>query len=157
MVYDAAMIARRLALLGVTLALACHQPPPGKVEIVAAPSDGDVAAQVRSELQRAQRENRQLLVYVGATWCDPCRRFHAAAAAGQLDATFPRLRLLEFDSDRDNERLASANYVSQFIPLFALPGPDGRGSGRQVEGSAKGGDAVGGMVPRLSALLAPAR
>jgi hypothetical protein len=58
-----------------------------------------------------------------------------------------------FDADRDGERLASAGYVSQLIPLFALPGPDGRASGKQVEGGIKGVGAVGNIAPRLKKMM----
>jgi hypothetical protein len=94
-------------------------------------------------------------VYVGAGWCEPCRRFHAAAAEHKLDADFPTLRLLEFDADRDGGRLQAAGYVSRLIPLFVRPAADGRSSGRQIEGSVKGDRAVGEIVPRLRALLTP--
>ncbi len=124
------------------------------VEFVAAP-EGDVAALVLREMDKAKREGKRVLVYEGATWCEPCRRFHEAAAAGRLDAELSTLRLLEFDADRDNERLAVAGYVSRFIPMFALPKPDGNFSGRLIEGSVKGDGAVDEMVPRLRGLLAP--
>jgi len=39
--------------------------------------------------------------------------------------------------------------------MFAKPGPDGRGTGRQIEGSVKGDGAVNEIVPRLRSLLAP--
>jgi hypothetical protein len=130
-------------------------PPPGpnRVEWVHAPPAGEVAQIVAAEQARAQGDRRQLLVYVGATWCEPCQRFHQAADAGKLDGAFGRLRLLEFDSDRDGERLTRAGYVSQMIPLFAAPGPGGRASGRQISGSIKGDGAVTEIVPRLASLL----
>jgi thiol-disulfide isomerase/thioredoxin len=155
---------RVLVVVAVGLAvIGCGTPtPPGKggaagkgVQIAAAAHEGEAAAVVAGELQKAKREGRQLLVYVGATWCEPCRRFHQAAAEHKLDAAFPTLRLLEFDSDRDGERLAAAGYVSQLIPLFARPRDDGRASGRQIEGSVKGDGAVGAIVPRLRSLLGP--
>lgn len=124
------------------------------VETIAAPADGDVQEIVRQELVRAKGEGRRLLVYVGATWCEPCQRFHDAAKAGQLDGAFPGLRLLEFDLDRDQDRLKKAGYSSRMIPLFALPRADGTGSGEQIEGSIKGPRAVDQITPRLRALLA---
>jgi hypothetical protein len=136
------------------LALLACQPAPRKLEWVAAP-EGEVAPLVKQELWRAQKERRQLLVYVGAPWCEPCRRFHEAASGGQLDAQFPALRLLEFDHDRDDERLRAAGYASRLIPLFAAPAADGRASGRQIEGSIKGQGAVAQITPRLAALLSP--
>jgi len=139
-----------VALLG---AGSCGVTEAKRVEIVAAPPTGDVAGLVRAELARAAHDQRSLLVYVGATWCEPCRRFHEAAKAGKLDKLFPELRLYELDADRDAERLATAGYASHFIPLFARPGPDGRASGKQIEGSVKGDGAVGEIAPRLRALL----
>ena len=108
---------------------------------------------VLRELERAKTDGRDLLVYVGATWCEPCQRFHDAALAGKLDQAFPTLRLIEFDLDRDRERLKLGGYASKMIPLFALPREDGRGSGETIEGSVKGPGAVGDITPRLSGLL----
>src|SRR5262245_26891056 len=92
------------------------------VEIVAvAPGASDGSEIIRREMDRAAKENRKLLVYVGAPWCEPCRRFHDAASAGALDSTFPGLRLLEFDRDRDEQLLQQAGCATDMIPLFARP------------------------------------
>lgn len=132
-------------------------PPQAKralpVDLVPAPPDGNVQEIVQRELARARGDGRRLLVYVGASWCEPCQRFHQAARAGQVDALFPGLRLLEFDLDRDRDRLATAGYASKMIPLFALPRLDGAASGEQIEGSIKGAGAVDQIAPRLQALL----
>jgi hypothetical protein len=124
----------------------------GGVRSVHAP-DGDVAALVRGERTKAIEGRRQLVVYVGAAWCEPCQRFHHAAELGELDATFPTLTLLEFDNDKDHERLAKAGYVSEYIPLFALPKEDGTSSGKQVEGGIKGEGAVGFVTTKLKEFL----
>ena len=126
--------------------------PNAGVRSVRAP-DGDVASLVRSERAKAVEGGRQLVVYVGAVWCEPCQRFHHAVDLGQLDTTFPSLTLLDFDNDRDHERLAKAGYVSQYIPLFALPKEDGTASGKQVEGGIKGEGAVGFVTTKLKAFL----
>lgn len=144
---------RALALIAL-LAAGCGVEKPRGVEMVPAPP-GDVPTLVKMELARAARDHRQLLVYLGATWCEPCRRFHQAAAEHKLDRDFPSLRLLEFDDDRDAARLAMAGYSGHYIPMFAKPGADGRGTGRQIEGSVKGDGAVNEIVPRLRSLLGP--
>jgi len=136
------------------------RPSPGSAARVAhvqlqdAPTSGDVDAVVRDALAKTSAEKRHLVVYVGATWCEPCQRFHEAAAKGDLDATFPDLDILVFDLDRDGERLAAAGYVSKYIPLFALPKVDGTSSGKQVEGGIKGEGAVAFITPKLQSLLA---
>jgi thiol-disulfide isomerase/thioredoxin len=127
--------------------------PQGRVEIFEAPDEADTAAVVRRELERAKADGRRLLVYVGATWCEPCERFHNAAKAGELDAAFPGLRLIEFDLDRDRDRLKKAGYGSKMIPLFAIPREDGTGSGAQIEGGFKGDGAVADLTTRLLRFL----
>ncbi len=139
-------------------------PAPGESPLVLAPRDGirwepaaagvsDAAVPVRAAREAARAEGRTLLVYVGATWCEPCQRFHHAVEQGELDAAFPRLSILGFDADRDAQALASAGYKSRLIPLFAIPLDDGRASGKQIEGSVKGEAAVSEITPRLQALL----
>ena len=94
------------------------------------------------------------IVYVGATWCEPCQRFHAALQSGALDAQLPGVRFIEYDLDRSKAELADAGYVSRLIPLFALPEADGRCSARKLEGSIKGESAVeSNILPRLATLL----
>ena len=132
-------------------------PAASHVEILAGPADGDLKAAVQGEVTKARADGRDLLVYVGAIWCEPCQRFHKAALAGELDKVFPTLRLVEFDLDRDRERLDQAGYRSKMIPLFAVPRADGTGSGQQIEGSIKGPGAVDEITPKLRSLLERAR
>ncbi|MGO8996768.1 MAG: thioredoxin family protein [Polyangiaceae bacterium] len=113
----------------------------------------DASPVIRHALAKEQASGRTLLVYVGASWCEPCQRFHHAVEQGELDAAFPRLSVLAFDADHDSEALASAGYFSRLIPLFAVPRSDGHSSGKQIEGSVKGEAAVGEITPRLRALL----
>lgn len=141
---------------------------PSRDELAASPSDatarlvfveadeGDVSTQVAALVARARAEGRAPLVYVGATWCEPCQYFHAAALRGELDAELPPLLLLEFDRDRDGERLDAAGYSSRMIPLFVVPGEDGRPSDGRIEGSIHGPGSPAQIVPRLRAILAPA-
>jgi len=128
--------------------------PSGHVEIVAGPAEGDVAGWVERTQADLAARGRTAVVYEGATWCEPCRRFHEAALAGKLDAAFPTLTLLEFDADRDADRLAVAGYASRLIPFFAAPGDDGRASGRGIEGGIKGDGAVDEITERLQSLVA---
>ena len=121
--------------------------------ITAEPLETPAEEIILREMTRAQKEGRQLLVYVGATWCEPCQRFKNALKKGELDTVFPTLRLLEFDRTQDESRLEDAGYISRLIPLFAIPGPNGHASGKQIEGSIKGEGAVGNIIPRLRRLL----
>lgn len=173
-------LAPRLAPLLAPFLVACPGPPdPGRAQAreasAAADTPGDAASARPSDAPRfihagageiptlvlaARQElaaGEELIVYVGAHWCEPCQYFHTAVDEGQLDAVFPGLRLLEFDLDEDRERLAEAGYASRMIPLFAVPGPDGRAGPRRMQGGIKGPGAVEHIRPRLSALLEQAK
>lgn len=128
--------------------------PGARVVIEHPPPVGEVAPIVRGELEKAQRDGRRLVVYEGATWCQPCQQLHRAIDKGELDAAFPQLTLLEFDADRDGERLLNAGYTSRYIPLLALPNADGSSSGKQVEGGVKGDGTVALISNKLRGLLA---
>ena len=103
-------------------------------------------------------KSENTVVYVGAKWCEPCKRFKSAAKAGKLDRALPGTRFVEFDLDRQRSSLEVAGYQSRMIPLFCLPDPDtGRNSGECIQGSVKGPGAIGNLVPRLQSLLGIAR
>jgi thiol-disulfide isomerase/thioredoxin len=132
--------------------------PSATVRFVTAPIDGVVSTIMAAQLSRSQTENRRVLLYAGASWCEPCRFFHEAVDRGELTGKLGAVDLVAFDSQVDAERLLLSGYESQFIPLFALPNPDGKASGRHIEGSTKGSAAVNDdLVPRLKELLADAK
>jgi hypothetical protein len=147
----------RFGLTLVLLVACTTAPPPAPpgplVRFTPAAAQGEVPTLVQVFARDARAQDRAPLVYVGATWCEPCRYFHAAAEHGELDPTLPRLALLEFDLDRDRERLAAAGYTSRMIPLFVVPGPDGRATERHIEGSIHGAGSPAEITPRLRALL----
>ncbi len=114
---------------------------------------GEVATIVRERLRESGRAHRKVVVYVGATWCEPCKTFHDALSRGALDEALAGVDFLEFDVDRDRERLITAGYASKYIPLFAKPTDDGRASGTFIEGSIKGEGAPKDILSRLAPVL----
>jgi len=132
---------------------AAAAPRAAGISWIEAPGDGDVPSIVKREAANARAAGRSLLVYVGATWCEPCQRFHHAISSGALDQDLAGTSFLEFDADRDRDRLRAAGYASKFIPLFVVPAPDGRSSGRFIEGSIKGESAAAEITPRLLTLI----
>jgi thiol-disulfide isomerase/thioredoxin len=115
---------------------------------------GAIEPWVQEQVELAEAAHVRVLVYVGASWCEPCQRFHEAVQRGELNGPLNGLRFLEFDQDHDASALKTAGYVYQYIPVLALPDPDGRNHGRMISGSIKGPRAVQeNLVPRLQALL----
>jgi len=128
------------------------QDEPSQAELVSA-KPGPVPALVLEALTQARSERRRLVVYVGASWCEPCEHFQEAVRTNALPPQFRDLRFLKFDNDIDEERLAAAGYGGQMIPRFVLPGSEGLAGNRRFEGSVKGPEAIANIVPKLEALL----
>lgn len=126
---------------------------PKGVRFEHAPAGDDVAAIVKTARANAATSGRELVVYVGAKWCEPCQRFHQAAERGELDADFPNLTILDFDVDEDRERLLTAGYESKLLPFFVVPDANGRATEKRFEGSVKGDRAVSNIAPRLRQIL----
>lgn len=118
------------------------------VRIVSASADTDAISLVRTERLKAKAEGRVLVVYAGATWCEPCKRFKEEVHTGHLDEKLPRVTLLAFDADRDTDRLAAAGYRFSFIPFVALPGADGHPSDTQ-EARGKGSNSWRELIAKL--------
>jgi thiol-disulfide isomerase/thioredoxin len=109
---------------------------------------------VQQHVEQAEVTGSRVLVYVGATWCEPCKRFHKALEAGELDEPLAGTHFLEFDADDDRSELRAAGYASKYIPLFSVPDSSGHSTSLSIEGSIKGDKAVKeNLVPRLLALL----
>lgn len=114
---------------------------PGEgIKVVTAAADGDTLSTIRTARLQAKADGRVLVVYVSATWCEPCRRMKEEIHAGRLDDALGKTTLLAFDADRDADRLASAGYTFSFIPFVALPGADGHPAD-SLEAKGKGSNA----------------
>jgi thiol-disulfide isomerase/thioredoxin len=143
-----------LAFAAISCSPAPPAPPPPPQLIAGPNGDADLAPAIARERAAAEAQHERLLVYVGASWCEPCRRFHDALTSGELDGALRGVRFLEFDSDLAKEALARAGYQSRLIPLFAVPRADGSASEQRIEGSIKGESAVpSNLLPRLRELL----
>ena len=127
--------------------------PRGKVELPDATPEVPADIVIHNAVAKASEDGKDLLVYVGASWCAPCVRFKAAAKAGKLNASLPGLRLLVFDADTDTERLERAGYRWTYVPLFVRPGVNGRSSGLQIAGVPTKGSSENDLVPRINKLL----
>lgn len=117
-------------------------------KVIVATADADALSLVRTKRLEAKAEGRTLVVYAGAGWCPPCKRFREELRTGKLDATLAKATLLVFDADADGDRLAAAGYTFQYIPYVALPAPDGRPLDT-VEASGKGPDAWRALLGKL--------
>lgn len=124
--------------------------PRARVRVVEAAEDADALSLVRSKRLEAKAEARVLVVYVSATWCEPCKRLKAELESGRLDERLANVTLLAFDADRDSDRLGAAGYSYRFVPFVALPGVDGRPVDAQ-QATGRGSEAWRELLGKLDA------
>lgn len=133
---------------------ASSQPrPQPELDFVRPSGEGELEDWISGQVRRAKLAKRRAVVYVSAVWCEPCRRFKESARKGEIAGKLPPTTFLEVDLDQYEPQLKAIGYQSKLIPLFAIPGLDGRPIGKQIEGSIKGPGATDEILPRLSALL----
>jgi thiol-disulfide isomerase/thioredoxin len=123
-------------------------------KVLPASQDTDALTAIRTERLKAKADGRVLVVYVAATWCEPCKRFKDELASGRLDERLAKVTLLAFDADKDLDRLGAAGYSFKYGPFVALPGADGRPSDSQ-EATGKGSSAWRELLGKLDAWQAP--
>jgi thiol-disulfide isomerase/thioredoxin len=123
-------------------------------KLMSASQDTDALTAIRTERLKAKADGRVLVVYVSATWCEPCKRFKEELSSGRLDERLSKVTLLAFDADKDLDRLGAAGYTFKFVPFVALPGADGRPSDSQ-EATGKGSSAWRELLGKLDAWQAP--
>lgn len=103
-------------------------PPPAvaAIRLFDAPEEGDLFATIRAARLRASESDRVLVVYVGASWCPPCKRFHDAIKSHSLDDKLAGFDFLYLDMDVVKDKIVETGYASKYIPFFALPKADGK-------------------------------
>lgn len=145
--------------VALSLVLAACQPGGGaksgagkRAELVSA-GPGAIAPLLQLAADQARTDARRLVVYVGASWCEPCRYFLDAVAADALPDRFSDLRFIKFDFDVDERRLQEAGLGGQMLPRFVLIGPQGQATDRSFEGSIKGPQAIDDLIAKLDTLL----
>lgn len=119
-------------------------------KVVEASADADTLSLIRTQRLQARADSRVLVVYVSATWCDPCKKFKMELDSGRLDDRLAKITFLAFDADKDMDRLGSAGYKFKFVPFVALPSADGSPSDSQ-QATGKGGDAWKELLGKLDA------
>jgi thiol-disulfide isomerase/thioredoxin len=129
--------------------------PKGKPVLLPATPQVALDIVLPRQLREAAAADQDVLIYVGASWCAPCRSFHDALLQGRFDALLPGVRFVEFDNDADGERLRALGYTWTYVPLFARPRSDGSASGQQFGGVPHEAleDPIPHLAGRISELL----
>ena len=63
---------------------AAASPTAARLRVIEADADDGAASLIRTKRLEAKAEGRKLVVFVSATWCEPCKRFKAEIASGRV-------------------------------------------------------------------------
>lgn len=124
-----------LSLICMLLALlvtSCAEPAPktstayGPVKTIDFYSSDGKRSSLDGLIQKELEANRKPVLYFGAEWCGPCRRFRACLSdplmREALDGT--TFIMIDMDADSEEERI-SAGYNVHAIPAFIRINKDG--------------------------------
>lgn len=116
---------------------------------------GSLASSVKAEVAKAQAAGKKPIVYIGATWCPPCKAIKKYKTDPQMAAAFAGTYIIELDvDDWAAADLTGLGYKAGSIPVFIAVGPDGKATGPNINGGAWGDNIPANMAPPLTKFFA---
>ena len=100
------------------------------------PSGVALEVELLSELEKARSMGRKPYVYVMASWCEPCRELVALLANATVSAFFLGTHVVSLDVELWGDQLEAVNIRPTAVPFITELGPDGRSTGRNIDGGA---------------------
>jgi hypothetical protein len=105
---------------------------------------------VKAEVAKAQAKKLTPIVYVGATWCDPCLALKKHRDDPKMVDAFEGTFVIEIDADDWNAASFGAlGYKTSVIPIFIAVDAEGKATGRTIDGGAWGDNIPQNMAPPL--------
>ena len=100
------------------------------------PGRASLAEEIKSEMASAQSMGRQPHVYVMASWCEPCRALVALLGDLIVSAVFKGTHIVMLDVELWGDQFEKLNIRPSSVPFITELGPDGRSTGRSIDGGA---------------------
>jgi thiol-disulfide isomerase/thioredoxin len=102
-------------------------------------------------LQEAARAAKGApVVYVGATWCGPCKAYKASLSDPKMKQAHVPVQILELDADKHPNTLQWAGITPNGVPHWEMVDSGGKSIGKTIDGSAWEANTVDNMAPALS-------
>lgn len=142
-------------MIALLLALGCASPPPPQaapkppIHTSDLPDGSDVSAGLRGAVGEAERAGLKPVLYLGATWCQPCVAYERALFHPEMVAAHANVLLVKADFDRHGSALEAAGFVASGVPFWCHLDREGGNSGRCITGAAWGEDTPENMAPVL--------
>lgn len=130
---------------------ACREEPPAPGEATAAgatsdgasasrwielePASTGLAALLAGHAQRAGEQGLAPVLYVGASWCQPCKLLEQHRDDPQVARALRGTYTIELDfDDWTVAELSASGYEMQAVPVFFAIGADGKAAGPRLDG-----------------------
>jgi thiol-disulfide isomerase/thioredoxin len=116
---------------------------------------GSLASAVKAEVAKAQATGKKPVVYIGATWCPPCKAIKKFKADKQMVTAFEGAHIIELDvDDWSAADLAGLGYKANAVPVFIAVDKEGKAKGPTIDGGAWGDNIPANMAPPLGKFFA---
>ena len=116
---------------------------------------GSLAASVKTEVAKAQAAGKKPVVYIGASWCPPCKAIKKYKSDPQMVTAFAGTHVIELDvDDWSAPDLDALDYKAKSVPVFIAVDKDAKAKGPTIDGGAWGDNIPANMAPPLTKFFA---
>ncbi len=111
---------------------------------------GGLAAAIAREIAKKPSATAKPIVYLGASWCDPCAAIKRFKTDPRMLDAFQGTYVIELDvDDWKSEGLGALGYKTGTVPVFYAVDAAGKASGPTINGGAWGDNIPETMAPPL--------
>lgn len=107
-------------------------------------------SKLKAEVGKAAERRQKPVLYIGATWCEPCSALKKYKSDPRMAEAFQGTYVIELDlDDWKVDELKALGFRAGVVPVFHVLGADGRASGPTIDGGAWGDNIPENMAPPL--------
>lgn len=107
-------------------------------------------SRLKAEVGKAAERRQKPILYIGATWCEPCAALKKYKSDPRMAEAFEGTYVIELDlDDWKLDELKALGLRAGVVPVFHALGADGRASGKTIDGGAWGDNIPENMAPPL--------
>jgi len=109
-------------------------PAPRFAQVELAPTQGELGPLLVDEIKRARDRGLVPIVEFYADWCPPCQVLHRNMRAKEIVDGLEGAYLVELNLDDWHDKLKGTGFAPRSIPSFYRLTPDGRPTGKMLDG-----------------------